>query len=155
MYFKRSLLIVVLILFSSCDFFKTKTSIKTVIEPIDFHSVDAYPLLPECEQLSSRDLQRDCFYTQISNRIKTSLDTYKFKFSENRNETILVTINVNEKGKLVVKSITSSKEIKIDIPKLDSIITQSFTQIFRIQPAIKSGIPVTSEYVLPIVIKTE
>ncbi len=47
----------------------------------------------------------------------------------------------------------SSKEIKIKLPKLDSVLRVSVDKIPNVYAAIKRGIPVTTKYRLPIKIQ--
>lgn len=139
---------------SSCNyFFQKKEDLKTIdITPIDFKSVDAYPLLPECEQFSSRKLQQSCFYKFISRRIESALSKQKIILSTDlQKDTIKTTIIINSKGKISVKSI--NLEDKEDNKSIINAINQSVDAMPIIKPAIKAGIPVTTAFVLPIVLK--
>jgi len=138
----------------SCDKLfikKDKTDIKqTEITPIDFSSVDAYPLLPECEQITSRDLQQECFYKLLSKRIELELSKKNIILVADFKDTIQVNINVSSKGVVSIKSINLSNNEVFN--ELKAAIIQSVETLPKIQPAIKSGIPVTTEFVLPIVL---
>ena len=153
--FNRLLLILLLFIgLVSCDKIihnnRTDTS-QTELEPIDFSTIDAYPLLPECEQITSRNLQKECFYKLLSKRIELELSKKNITLTKNINDTIQVNINVSCKGIISVKSINlSDKETYKDFKKA---IIQSIATLPQIQPGIKSGIPVTTEFVLPIVLK--
>jgi len=141
---------------TSCDFIITKKSDKTKIEkttePIDFSSVDAYPLLKECEEMSSRKLQKECFYKLLSKQIEVSLSNKNISFSKSLIDTIQVRINVSSKGIISVKSLNISNNL--DYTELRNAIIQSIDSLPQIQPAIKRGIPVTTEFVLPIVLSS-
>ena len=126
-------------------------SSQTKLEPIDFTTVDAYPLLPECEQITSRNLQKDCFYKLLSKKIELALSQQNITLTKSSNDTIQVTINVSSKGIVNVKFINLSNEEVFK--ELKKAIIQSVENLPQIQPAIKSGIPVTTEFVLPIVLK--
>jgi hypothetical protein len=157
---KNKLLIILLLisLISCADFFEKTSNIsenKVSLDSINFNLIDAYPLLPECENLDSRAKQKACFYFQLSNKIKSSLIKNSFQLPNTVQDTVLVKILVNSKGNISVSSIFLSDEIKENIPVLDSLIKHSVSQIQQMQPAIKSGIPITSEFTLPIVISAE
>ncbi len=142
----------------SCDnlFNNTKNNqVKTVnkIEPIDFSSVDAFPLLPECKNITSRELQKDCFYRYLSKTIEQSLSKTKVSINNSSLDTIKVKIIVSAKGIIKVKSINISNDKEFN--ELKKVIIQSIETIPQISPAIKSGIPVTTEYILPIVLKSD
>jgi hypothetical protein len=120
-------------------------------EPIDFSSIDAYPLLPDCEDITTRDLQKECFYKLLSKKIELALSKKHIALTTNNKDTIQVTINVSSKGIVNVKSINLSNDDIFN--ELKNAIIQSVENLPTIQPAIKSGIPVTTEFVLPIVLK--
>lgn len=159
MYKNKFLIVLSLISLISCaDFLKKKqkTSENIVsLDSINFNRVDAYPLLPECEDISSRTQQEDCFYNQLSNRIETSLSKMTIHLSKNIQDTIFVKLQISEKGKINVSSINLPQEIRENNRALDSLIMVSILEIPQILPAIKSGVPVTSEFTLPIVISAE
>jgi len=157
---KNKLFIVLLLvsLISCADFFEKTPNIsenKISLDSINFNLIDAYPLLPECRHLESRAKQKECFYFQLSNKIKSSLIKNSFQLPNTIQDTVLVKIQVNSKGNISVSSIFLSDEIKENIPVLDSLIKHSVSQIQQMQPAIKSGIPITSEFTLPIVINSQ
>ena len=159
MYKKLFFVVFLFLSLTSCDLFFSKKQDVTIknktIKPVDFTQVDAYPLLPECENISSRALQKQCFYTQLSKKIAFSLTQNTLNFTVNNTDTIFVKLQVSKKGKLVVSSIISSDNNQKNNQILDSLIKRSVNQISPIKPAIKMGIPVTTEFTLPIIKKGE
>lgn len=151
--FVRFLLLIWLVSsLNSCDFISNKNRVSETEElvPIDFSSVDAYPLLQECAHLSSRKAQQECFYEQLSKKIETALGEKDILLNNTVIDTIQVKINVNSKGKISVTS-TSISNIT-ELSALKKAIFESIESLPRTQPAIKSGIPINSTYVLPIVV---
>jgi len=153
--FKRLvILLFILIGLVSCDkLFSKQNNIdlnQNQTPPIDFSSIDAYPLLPECEQINSRELQQKCFYDFLSKRIELELSKKDILLTSNYTDTIQVNINVSSKGFVSVKSIILSNEN--NFKELKQVIIQSVGALPQIQPAIKAGIPVTTEFVLPIIL---
>ena len=120
---------------------------KIEVKPIDFSNIDAYPLLPECENFTSRVAQKDCFYKFLSKRIELSLSKKSIAYSTTKNDTIRVIITVSSKG------IISARSTNLNNTNLDKIINEIFDNLPTIQPAIKAGIPVTSQFLLPMVVK--
>ena len=148
------LLLFLFISLVSCETILTNNTSKQnkksiTAEPIDFTNVDAYPLLPACEKYTSRIAQKECFYQLLSKRIELSLIEKNIMFSSITKDTIKVTIQVSSKGIVSVKAINNfnNKEFKIAIIK-------SLETLPKIQPAIKAGIPVTTEFVLPIILRS-
>ncbi len=139
---------------TSCNYvfnqFNNKNDeIKPIIETIDFSSVDAYPLLKDCEQIAIRNLQKECFYKLLSKKIELSLSKKNITYLKANTDTIYVKIIVNSKGVISVKSVSNLNDIE-----LKKAIIQSIDSLPQIKPAIKKGIPVTTAFILPIVLVT-
>ena len=149
--FKRYFILVFLFVeLVSCETILTNKKDKIIeIESIDFSSIDAYPLLPECEKFTSRSVQKDCFYKFLSKRIELLLSKQNISYSTTKSDTIKVIINVNSKG------VISVNPDNLKNSNFKEFIIQSTKGLPKIQPAIKAGIPVTSQFVLPIIIKSE
>ncbi len=126
---------------------------KTEENAINYSSLDAYPLLPECVNITNRILQKDCFYKQLTSRIQNTLDENLLAINQNIQDTIWVKININSLGKTRVKTIIVTDNIKEYLPKLDSVLNISIDKLPILKPAIKLGIPVTSEFSLPILLQ--
>jgi hypothetical protein len=126
---------------------------KTEEDIINYSSLDAYPLLPECANITNRILQKDCFYKQLTSRIQASLDKNLMEINQNIQDTIWVKININSFGKTRVKTIIVSDAVKEYLPKLDGMLHVSIEKLPILKPAIKLGIPVTSEFSLPILLQ--
>ena len=155
-FFFTRLLLLIWITFSliSCDYiFQPNRDTKTEkITPIDFSSIDAYPLLKECTHLSSREAQQECFYQQVSQKIETALSQKNISINNSITDTIQVKIRVSSKGKISITS--TSLEDTPELNTLRKAIFESIESLPTTQPAIKSGIPITSTYILPIIIRS-
>lgn len=66
------------------------------------------------------------------------------------NEIIQVEVIIDNKGKVSAHKITISDSLKIAIPKIDSLIKVSLLTMPKLFPAIKRGIPVATQYQIPI-----
>jgi len=158
MYYSKILFLLLFLGLISCDTIfskKQETTEKTVLKPIDFNSIDAYPLLPECKEISSRIQQEQCFYTMLSKRIQESINKTPILLDSVSKGTIMVKLQVSELGKITISSIVTSDKIRQNSIKLDSLLRVSVVNIPKITPATKMGIPVTSEFTLPIIIEQE
>ena len=73
--------------------------------------------------------------------------------TEDINDTIIITFQISEKGKLSVKDIISSDLIKAQIPKIDTLLVESLKGLPQIFPAIKRSQQVKTEFKLPVIIQ--
>ncbi|MBS9774662.1 MAG: hypothetical protein KGV59_05840 [Tenacibaculum sp.] len=119
---------------------------------IDFTKVDTYPSFINCKKLID-DEKTLCFRNNIHNRITKSLNTFPFNVKDSLNEELLVILIINKKGKVCLQEIQSSDSLQKKLPNLIDYIGKSIDSLPKLSPAIKRGIPVTTQYKLPIKIK--
>ena len=142
-------------LLTSCEFFKKKEFTPTVVIDtiVDYNSVDVFPLFPTCDSIPSQEKQKICSQIKLSEHIYASLLDFEIVTSKVINDTILVKINIDKKGKTSLTGLQSSESIKVQIPKLDSLVLSGINSLPLLKPAIKRGMPVTTEFTLPIVVR--
>ncbi len=152
---RNFIVILCLFLMTSCEFFKKKEFTPNVVIDtiVDFNSVDVFPLFPSCDSIPSQEKQKVCSQIKLSEHIYASLADYEIVTSEVINDTILVKINIDKTGKTSLSDLQSSTFIKNQIPRLDSLISSGINNLPLLKPAIKRGMPVTTEFTLPIVVK--
>ena len=140
----------------SCSYFENKWNSELIQEVdtiVDFNTVDAFPLFPNCKDIPSREKQQICFQLEISQHIYASLKQYQLNANEVINDTVLVKLKVDLLGKTSLSSIQISDKTKELLPEFDSILKVSLQNLPIVQPAIKRDMPVTTEFTLPIVLK--
>lgn len=141
-------------LLSSCSFFEEKTKHVVKIDTIvDFNSVDAFPLFPECKTIPSRDKQQICFQMEMTQHIYASLKEFSLNAIDSLNDTVLVILKVDSFGKTSLSKIQISTETQKLIPQFDSVLKLSIQNLPQLQPAIKRNMPVTTEFTMPIILK--
>ena len=139
----------------SCSFFEQqykKEPIKEVDTIVDFTSVDAFPLFPNCKDIPSREKQQICFQLEMAQHIYGDLKEHTLNASGKVQDTVLVKLKVNSVGKTSLSNIQISDETKKIFPEFDSILKVSLQKLPILSPAIKRNMPVTTEFVLPIVL---
>jgi hypothetical protein len=140
----------------SCSYFEKdskKEPIQEVDTIIDFNSVDAFPLFPNCKDIPSRKKQQICFQLEIAQHIYASLKQYQLNANEVINDTVLVKLKIDTFGITSLSGIQISPKTNELLPEFDSILKVSLQNLPKLQPAIKRAMPVTTEFTLPIVLK--
>lgn len=117
---------------------------------VDFSSVDFSPSFSVCDSIITKQEKSDCFRNTIHTKIGTELLQYPFTLKEAISETVYVHLLITAKGIVVLDEIQSSENIKRQLPALDSLLKVTVTNLPKIRPAIKRGIPVVTKYSLPI-----
>jgi len=154
----KQLLIVIFLtlVIVSCSFFENKQKNEQNFEVdtiVDFNTVDAFPLFPNCKDIPSREKQQICFQVEMSQYIYSLLKEHKLNAKDVVNDTVLVKIKVNNLGKISVSDIKISDNTRELLPEFDSILKISLLKLPTLQPAIKRNMPVNVEFTLPIVLK--
>lgn len=141
---------------SSCNYLSVekKTKPQDFDTVIDFTRVDVSPSFNNCKKLLDT-AKTNCFRNEIQKRIAMNLKQHHFATEYFIDETIRLDVLIDDKGKVKFLKTSSSKKIKLQLPKLDSLLQQSISNLPIISPAIKRGIPVATQYQLPIRILTK
>lgn len=124
------------------------------LSKIDWTKVDTYPSFSQCDSIVDLKTQRDCFFAHLTSSLQQQLssDTLKGRFSTIDTLQVLVTITSNAEVNLQLKKPDS---LTIEFIRIDSLIRQKNIQFTDIIPATKRGVPVNTEFLVPIVIKEE
>ena len=151
---KQNIIIIIcLFLLVSCSFFEDRTKqVQKVDTIVDFNSIDAFPLFPECKNIPSREKQQICFQLEMAQHIYAALKKYSLKASEVVNDTIYVKLRVGANGETSLSSIKISEKTNELLPEFDSIVRVTLQNIPKLQPAIKRNMPVSTEFTLPIIL---
>ena len=151
------LFICLMISFTSCEYisFEKNKNIEKIDMDVDFTSVDVSPSFKVCNSLIDKDKKNSCFRLTIREEIANSLAKYSIKVKQPLDETITVTIIINSNKQVNLVNIGASESLRKEIPALHEMIEKSIADLPDIYPAIKRGIPVTTQYQLPIRIKLE
>ncbi len=144
--------LIVVIFCTSCDKLSfTKNKDLHVLDTIvDFTSVDFSPSFKVCDSLIDKAQKSDCFRNTIHKKIGAELQKHSLKIKDSIDEVVFMDVLINSKGKIILQEITSTDNLKQQLPQLDSLLQESVQKLAYIYPAIKRGIPVTTMYRLPI-----
>lgn len=151
---KRLILIAILVVLTSCDYFNkkkidTKEILDEELKSINWNDVDEYPTFTICD---SSDNKKTCFEDVLRNQLNDYLSRQSFVVTEDISDTILLKIHIDNKGNFTLKDIVSSDITKAQIPQLDSLLHHSFDSLPKIYPAIKRSQQVATEFNLPVVV---
>ena len=150
-------LLLLIIVCGSCEFFslKKKSHLQVVDTIIDFSTVDIAPSFDDCKNFVDKEKKSNCFRNTIYNHISSSLAKHTFEVRKPIEEVINVVVTIDRKGSATVNQIASSALIKKTLPSLDSLVKLSVVSLPKMFPAIKRGIPVTTQYQIPIQIRVK
>lgn len=124
------------------------------LQAINWNEVDELPSVAECDSVTGKELRRQCFTDFLTSTIqqKISIDTLAVLYPEI--DTIKVKITVFPDS-----SVTFEPELDTNLvydpKKIDSIIKDRLANFPKINPALKRGIPVKTQFMLPVILRVE
>jgi hypothetical protein len=144
----------------SCQFFEKKIPseqelFEKQIKQINWKEVDEYPSFIDCDKLSDKNLRKQCFFEFMASTIqeKLSIDTIATLYPDL--DTIEVKVTIYPDAKLQFEPQFKNDSVAYDTIKIDSILKIKLKDFPKVNPALKRGLPVKTQFVLPVIIKSE
>ena len=157
---KKLLPILLLILLQSCQYLEKKVPnekelLDKQMKEINWNEVDEYPSVADCEKLKDVAQRKQCFFEFLTTTIqqKLAIDTLSTMFP--KLDTIEVKVTVFPNANLEFEPQFPKDSVAYDTIKIDSILRVRLVDFPKVNPAIKRGIPVKTQFVLPVIIKSE
>ena len=150
-----------LLIFNSCQYFEKqvpdeKELLKQELKKINWDEVDEFPSVLQCDTIKDAEIKRQCFFDYLAQTIqeRIGIDTLRIEYPEI--DTINVKITVNPDSSLQFETQYPNDSITlVDKTKIDSILTSRLSDFPKVEPAIKRGVKVKTQFVLPVIIKME
>ena len=157
---KKALALLLFSLCISCHYFEKevpseKELLDKQIKEINWEEVDEYPSVSECEKLTDKASREQCFFEFLTQTIqqKLSIDTLSVLYPEL--DTIEVKVTIFPNATLKFEPQFPKDSVAYDTIKIDSILHARLIDFPKVNPAIKRGIPVKTQFVLPVILKIE
>lgn len=157
---KQFLLILIVFVCHSCQYFDKKVPsekelLQKELKGINWKEVDEYPSVADCGKLQSKVEQQKCFFEYMTQLIqhKLSVDTLSILYPEL--DTIEVKVTVFPNSRIVFEPLFPKDSVAYDRIKIDSILKARLVGFPKINPATKRGIPVKTQFILPVILKVE
>jgi hypothetical protein len=153
-------ILLLLLVTSSCQFFETeKISTETFYEEdlkaINWNDVDQYPVFRSCESITEKNEQKDCFSQVLIHSLSQAAWNSTTGVGYDLNDTIWLRIDISETAELKVREIQIDSSLLRAYPLMKQALLDRLDSVKLIAPAYKRGIPVRTEFSLPIVVETE
>lgn len=157
---KKIKVLLLLFVLQSCQHFdkqipSEKELLKQQLKEINWEEVDEYPSVLECEKLSDEKQRKQCFFEFLTSTIQQKLNTDTLSILYPELDTIEVKITVNSDATMLFEPLFPKDSVTYDKIKIDSIIRARLIDLPKINPALKRGIPVRTQFILPVILKVE
>lgn len=146
-------ILVVFLIFHSCQYFEKNVPVKEdlvkkELSKINWDKVDEFPSATQCDSMVDKEERKNCFFNFLTQTIQQKLATDSIKKMYPKTDTLRVKVTVFPDSKLVFES-----QDTLNAPIIDSLMQIHFANFPTVEPAIKRGIKVKSQFVLPVVLK--
>ncbi len=148
------------VILSSCQFFEKQVPseqdlLKKELLSINWKEVDEYPSVVSCDSIDDKIERQQCFFQYMTQLIqhKLSVDTLSVLYPDL--DTVEVKVTVFPNSRLVFEPLFPKDSVTYDTAKIDSILKARLVGFPKINPALKRGIPVKTQFILPVILKVE
>ena len=147
------------ILLISCKNFETKRVcsddiFQEEVKEINWKEIETYPAFASCEQYSDQKRQH-CFEKTFSSHIYTFLAQKTVIVNDSIQEKLVLHLSISAKGKPSLDSVTMNQTLIEKLPEFRTWLDSSVITLPKIYPARKRGIPVATNFKLPLQIESE
>ena len=157
---KQYFLFFVFLIFNSCQYFdkqipSEKELLQKQLKSINWKEVDEYPSVVDCEKIEDKKQRQQCFFEVLTTLIQEKLrvDTLSVLYPEL--DTIEVKVTIFPNATMQFEPQFPKDSVAYDKTKIDSILKIRLVDFPKINPAIKRGIPVKTQFILPVILKVE
>ena len=132
-----------------------KELLQKELKSINWKEVDEFPSLVECEKIENKKQRQQCFFEIMTQLIqqKLSSDTLAILYPEL--DTIEVKVTIFPNATMKFEPQFPKDSVAYDKVKIDSILRARLVDFPKVNPAIKRGIPVKTQFILPVILKVE
>ncbi len=156
---KKVLLFVFTLILTSCNFETKKISSEEVLEQesrsLNWKEVDEYPTFENCKNTNGLTAAKNCFERQVATTIYSFLSSQQPVVTESINDTLFIYLEITKEGKPQIDSVKVDTTLTNQLPEIEQWLRQSIDSLPRIYPASKRGIPVSTVFKMPVVVKAE
>ena len=154
-------LLFLLLAIQSCQYFEKqvpdeKELLKQELKKINWDEVDEFPSVLQCDTIKDAAIKKQCFFDYMAQTIqdRIGIDTLRIEYP--KIDTINVKITINTDSSLQFETQYTNDSIALaDKTKIDSILMSRLSDFPKVEPAIKRGVKVKTQFVLPVIIKME
>lgn len=124
------------------------------LKGINWNEVDEFPSVASCDSLSDKETKKQCFFDYLIQTIqeKLSADTLAIQYPQL--DTIAVKVTVLPNATMQFEP-QLNDSLSYNRSTIDSIIKARLVNFTEIHPALKRGIPVKIQFVLPVILNVD
>ena len=151
------IILIALLVISSCQSNLNKVEADNNIEKITWTSNDEFPSIELCNELTESRLVNDCFKNFLSSEILKNLNLSKITIEKPLNDTVNIELLIDNKGKISISDKVIPENIIQMISNFEIFLDNAIDSLPIVLPATKTtlGVSVNSKFQLPIILKSK
>jgi hypothetical protein len=122
------------------------------LNKINWSQVDEPPFVLACDTIVSKTLRKQCFFDFVTQSIQEKLTVDSIKVLYPKLDTLKLKVTVFNDAQLLFESQLSNTQNTHNPRKIDSLLRIHLSSFPPIEPAIKRGVKVKSEFIIPVVL---
>lgn len=152
-------LLVILTLFS-CQYFEKNVPVKEdllkkELNKVNWKEVDEFPSVLNCDSLTNKAERKKCFFDFMTQNIQQKIGNDTIKKLYPKKDTLQLKITIFADARIRFSPSFDNDSLQFETIKIDSIIQLKLTNFPTVEPAIKRGLKVKSQFVLPILLNSK
>jgi hypothetical protein len=154
---KKIAILFIILLCNSCRFFDGQVPneeelLQQRLKEINWKEVSSYPSIAECDAIIDKELKKECFFSSLTSLIQQKLDIDTIAMLYPEMDTIDVKVTVFSNATLKFEPQMPEDTVIYNKARIDSIIKARLVDFPKIEPAQKEGVPVTTQFILPVIL---
>lgn len=139
---------------SSCEQFKQKNRteqqlLQEELSKINWKEVDAFPTVLSCETNGTKEAKKACFFTYLATAMTAQINRDSIKNLYPEVDSLAVTVTIYPNANIAFKT-KPIENCALNTSKMDSLFQLKSANFEKIEPAIKRGLKVKSQFDVPI-----
>ncbi|WP_306349851.1 hypothetical protein [Flavobacterium sp. '19STA2R22 D10 B1'] len=150
----------ILFFIPSCQYFEKpvpseKELLQKELKSINWNEVDEFPSIDSCNAIDDKVQRQQCFFAFLTEAIQEKLSTDTLSILYPDIDTIQVKVTVFPDASIKFEPMFPKDSVKYDKIKMDSILLSRLSDFPKVHPALKRGIPVKTQFILPVILAVE
>ena len=155
---KVSFLFALILLFQSCQYFEKNVPnkdelLQKELKKINWDEVDEFPSTVACDSITDKEMRKQCFFDYMSAQLELKLVNDTLRDYYKGLDTLKVKVMVLSNAQISFQSHFDTDSLPFDTVKADSVLQSKLINFPSVEPAIKRGMKVKSEFLIPVVLK--
>ncbi len=145
----------VALLIQACNWFTPKEVLRdqyvhAELQSIDWQSVDQFPLFNSCDETATKQSQQQCFERVLNEQLSEIISRMSMEEKLEISGSFSLSIQVNDQGDILLLDLINDVFSEEITAYLMTEISKEFSRIKQLRPALKQGMPVATQYQIPI-----